>query len=1049
MVYNVFISSTYQDLRKYREKAIEVVIQYKCQPVAMEFFMARPDEPKKVCEEEIRQCDIFVGIYAHRFGFIPSGGDKSITQLEYELANRLGKDCLCFIIDKDYPWSPKWMEMGSYSKLDNFLTEVKKEKTTTFFTSPADFSAKFSSSLGRLISRKKTSPWVGMLAVNKPTWLPLAPIPFIAHSYPIPEHFTGRDAEMAVLSNWFHNEMETVLVLEAIGGMGKSAMSWVWMQKEILEKALEVDGVFWWSFYEGTFDHFIRHLAAYVTGRTDIPENMHQIPLESLQAALHKGRFLLVLDGFERALRGYADMSAMYLQEKGFEGERTVETQWDKWQREPIHPRAAAFLKHLAASGGKVKTLITTRLVPANLEDILGVKNISLTGLSAGDAVRFLRSEGIKGTRAELEQAGNIYDFHPLMLKLLATSIKRSRTNDINEAIQLNLIDREAPHKILTRSFGLLSEEEKKVATRTSVFRSVFSFESSRALFPDMEEKNLWNVMQELRGLGFLFYNEEEKHFDFHPIIRSFLYHNLTDRGEAHHQAVLYFQAMPQKEKVITYEDLCPVIELYHHLVKAVKFDEAFDLFRDRIYNPAFFQLSAYHLIIELLRELFPGGEDKPPRLKTDQDWVLNSLANTYCLSGQPGKTMTLFFQSIGITEKNDDKKNLTIDLGNAAKAAQFPIGQLSAAAVHLQKSIDICSEIKDEFWESVGHRELGRILAFQGKVKAVEEVDVPEEKEENNIYFERELTQSTDYWEKTGNSQGLSLDYAYRSISALLQARLASGQEGGEKRGASFGRQALELAVKTFNFVETTAKTMNPFTRDFIQTYWLLGESLIQCRLLTPPPRIKTFEISFFDDYFQEKIMSIIVKSGEELKAAESFLNEANRRCRKVNLVEFESDILLSLARLEWANWLSFEENERSERLSSMEKFLKEAYEIAQRSGYRIKLADFHLFCAQVLLKLKKYQKLLNFTIMEHLQKVKELALDISQFSNLYRSPKPDFYDNIPGYNMLKRGMTEKERIQNGYFVAYKIAEALEENMQDLNSPKVDNFEGKGEQYL
>jgi hypothetical protein len=866
-----------------------------------------------------------------------------------------------------------------------------------------------------------------MSAVDRTTWLPLAPTPFIAHSYPTPEHFTGRDAEMALLSNWFHNEMETVLVLEAIGGMGKSAMSWVWMQKDIVEKAVEVDGVFWWSFYEGTFDHFIRHLAAYVTGRTDIPENMHQPPLESLQAALHKGRFLLVLDGFERALRGYADMSAMYLQEKGFEGDRTVENQWDKWQREPIHPRAAAFLKHLAASGGKTKTLITTRLVPANLEDILGVKNISLTGLSAGDAVRFLRSEGITGTRAELEQAGTVYDFHPLMLKLLATTIKRSRTTDINEAIQLNLIDREAPHKILTRSFGLLSEEEKKVASRSSVFRSVFSFESTGALFPDMEEKNLWNVMQELRGLGFLFYNEEEKHFDFHPIIRSYLYHNLTDRGEAHHQAVRYFQSMPLKEKVVTEEDLSPVIELYHHLVKAGKFDEAYDLFRDRIYNPAFFQLSAYYLIIELLRELFPGGEDKPPRLKTEQDWVLNSLANTYCLSGQPGKAMTLFFQAIGITEKNEDNKNLAIDLGNAAKAVQFQTGQFSTAAVHLQKSIAICEGIKEEFWESVGHREMARILAFRGRVETAGVDGVPGEKQENNIDFENEMTRSTAYWKKTRNPQGLSLDYAYRCMAALLQARLAEVREDGEQPGAGLSRQAVELAVQTFAFAEETAKTMKPFTRDFIQTYWLLGESLIQCRLLPVPPRIKTFEISFFDDYFQDKITSIIVKSGEELKAAEAFLNEANRRCRKVNLVEFESDILLALARMEWANWLSFEENELSERLISIEKFLKEAYEIAQRAGYRVKLADLHLFCGQVLLKLKKHQKLLGFTVKEHLQKAKKFALDISQFSNLYRSPKPDFYESIPGYKMLEHGMTETERLQNGYFVAYKIAEALE----------------------
>jgi hypothetical protein len=37
------------------------------------------------------------------------------------------------------------------------------------------------------------------------------------------------------------------------------------------------------------------------------------------------------------------------------------------------------------------------------------------------------------------------------------------------------------------------------------------------------------------------------------------------------------------------------------------------------------------------------------------------------------------------------------------------------------------------------------------------------------------------------------------------------------------------------------------------------------------------------------------------------------------------------------------------------------------------------------------------------------------------------DFYKGIPEYQMLKRGMTEEERIQNGYWVAYKIAEELE----------------------
>jgi hypothetical protein len=99
--------------------------------------------------------------------------------------------------------------------------------------------------------------------------------------------------------------------------------------------------------------------------------------------------------------------------------------------------------------------------MPVPLEGLAGVKHVLLKGLSPRDAVRFLRSEGVKGTRAELEQAGNVYDFHPLMLKLLASSIKRSRSKDVRDAFRIKLIDSREPQKILTTGFNLLSREER------------------------------------------------------------------------------------------------------------------------------------------------------------------------------------------------------------------------------------------------------------------------------------------------------------------------------------------------------------------------------------------------------------------------------------------------------------------------------------------------------------------------------------------------------------------------------------------------------------
>ncbi len=987
----VFISSTVVDLIEYRKKAVEVLLRYKDTPIAMEYFGSQSEEPTRVCETEIQECDLFVGIYAYRYGFVPQGGETSITRREYELAQHLKKPCLCFIVKDDFPWNPKFIEMAKLPALTAFLDIVKKERVLDYFTTPEDFAGKLATSLANAVKKKN-----GTTVPAGKRHIPTAPFPYMAHPYPLSRNFTGREAEMAVLSNWFYNEAEPVLVLEAIGGMGKSAMSWVWLQKEILGKPVETEGVFWWSFYDEPFESFIAHLAPYVLGTAP----QEGIDLTDLTAVLHHRRFLLVLDGLERVLRGYAGMEAMFIQEKRFAGDNEAEARWERRLREPVHPWAGRFFRALCA--GQTRTLITTRLMPVPLEGLAGVKRVCLTGLSPNDTVRFLRGQGVRGTRAELEEAGGVYDYHPLMLTLLVSAITMSRTRDIRAAFAMNLIDREEPHKILSTALGLLSQEERRVAERVSVFRGVFSFDAVKALMSGMAEERLWQVLQGLSRLGFLFYDETADSFDFHPIMRSFLYVRLTTAagtGETVHTlAVAYFKALPEPEKVVRLEDLAPVIELYHHLVKAGKYDEACDLFYDRMHNPCYYQLSAYHLIIELLKLLFPGEncDNGLPRLEkeSDQGWTLNELANTYALSGQPAKAVPFYLQYIRLSEKNDDKKNLAIGLGAEASVAQATIGQFSASTTHLRKHIALCREIKDEFQEAVGHQELGRVLAFQSKTKGAEE----------------ELAQSTAYWVKTNDYQGLSVDSVYRSLSALLQARFTGvSRVEKENRAAGYGREALEQARQALTFAGKFSKSNFPLPRDFVQAYWLLGEALIQCR----EGSMDSFEIPFYDEYFQEQIHAVTVKTGSVPAAAEGCLNEALRRCRKVNMVSLEADILLGLARLDRAN-----------RRPPDETRLAEVLEIALRAGYRRALADLHLFCGQVLLEKNEPTTLLNLTAAQHLQKVKEYALDVSEVSHLYQSTNPDFYKDIPEYEMLKRGMTEEERITNGYWPVYHMAE-------------------------
>lgn len=185
-----------------------------------------------------------------------------------------------------------------------------------------------------------------------------------------------------------------------------------------------------------------------------------------------------------------------------------------------------------------------------------------------------------------------------------------------------------------------------------------------------------------------------------------------------------------------------------------------------------YYRFGAYQTIIELIRALFPDGEDKPPRLKDEfgQGWALNALANSYALSGQPRRTVPLFKISTEIAEKRGDKKNVAITLGNLADD-QNKIGELDTAESNLRRRIEICGEIKDEFKIAVGHAELGRLLAYRGKF----------EESENEFVTALELNK------KSRNVQFQGLVWAYRSLRALL---MSSAEEAHKH-----ARKARELA--------------------------------------------------------------------------------------------------------------------------------------------------------------------------------------------------------------------------------------------------------------
>ena len=76
-IYQVFISSTYQDLIEERQKVIEALLGKNCFPVGMEYFSATNDAQFTVIKKLIDRCDYFILIIGGRYGSIEPKSEKS------------------------------------------------------------------------------------------------------------------------------------------------------------------------------------------------------------------------------------------------------------------------------------------------------------------------------------------------------------------------------------------------------------------------------------------------------------------------------------------------------------------------------------------------------------------------------------------------------------------------------------------------------------------------------------------------------------------------------------------------------------------------------------------------------------------------------------------------------------------------------------------------------------------------------------------------------------------------------------------------------------
>ena len=136
----IYISSTFSDLKECREEACRALRKLGHEVIAMEDYTASDQRPLDKCLADVAASDVYVGIFAWRYGFTPPNQSKSITELEFREAVKQGKKCLLFLLGESAPW-PRNLIDREPEKIETLREELKQNYLVEFFSNKDDLAS--------------------------------------------------------------------------------------------------------------------------------------------------------------------------------------------------------------------------------------------------------------------------------------------------------------------------------------------------------------------------------------------------------------------------------------------------------------------------------------------------------------------------------------------------------------------------------------------------------------------------------------------------------------------------------------------------------------------------------------------------------------------------------------------------------------------------------------------------------------------------------------------------------------------------------------------
>lgn len=162
--YQVFLSSTYDDLRESRQQATQAILEAGCFPSGMELFPASDDNQWELIKRVISECDYYIVIVGARYGSIAPSG-LSYTEMEYDYAVEQDIPVLGFVLDDPDSVSRKFTDKSDehWEKLQEFRQKVMS-RTCVKYSDPKELGLHVMKSIAH---ESRVRPQVGWVKANQ------------------------------------------------------------------------------------------------------------------------------------------------------------------------------------------------------------------------------------------------------------------------------------------------------------------------------------------------------------------------------------------------------------------------------------------------------------------------------------------------------------------------------------------------------------------------------------------------------------------------------------------------------------------------------------------------------------------------------------------------------------------------------------------------------------------------------------------------------------------------------------------------------------------